>query len=137
MARPREPLTGRELEVMRVFWDGGGMTSAEVRDRLSDGGRDLNPATVTNLCRGLVEKRFLKRTGSRRPITYAPRRGFDAVAREVFGSLIRNWFGNRHGLLVHLLGDGKLSKAEREYLRGILEEAERSKGAERSEGAGR
>ena len=129
MARPKQELTQRELEVMQVYWRDEPMTASDARDRLAQDGRELTYTTVANLCRTLFEKRFLKRLNKERPIVYAAKRSFDEVAKDLFGQLIQQWFGgDRHGLLMHLFGNATLTNQEREFLQKILDESlERSR----------
>lgn len=124
MARPKtKELTERELEIMQVFWDHGEQTAQEVRDRLSEGGRDLAYTTVATLVRILHEKGFVQQTHDERPFRFEPVRSFEEVSGNLVNDLLRRVFGgSREKLLVSLVGQEQLSAEEREMLRRILEE---------------
>jgi BlaI family transcriptional regulator, penicillinase repressor len=122
MARPpAKELTQRELEVMHVFWDGGQMTAAEVRDRLAAAGRELAYTTVATLIRILSEKEFLEQTNTERPFLYRPVRTYEDVSRSLVGDLVEKVFhGSREQLLVRLLEQRRLTAKERAVLESIL-----------------
>jgi BlaI family transcriptional regulator, penicillinase repressor len=122
MARPpAKELTQRELEVMHVFWDGGQMTAAEVRDRLAAAGRELAYTTVATLIRILTEKGFLEQTNAERPFLYRPVRTYEEVSRSLVGDLVEKVFhGSREQLLVRLLEQRRLTAKERAVLESIL-----------------
>ena len=124
MPRPKaKELTERELEIMHVFWRDGELTAADVRDRLAAEGRDLAYTTVATLVRILLEKRFLEQTSEERPFRYKPVRSFQDVSRNLVRDLVDRVFGgSREQLLVHLVGDKKLTKKERELLEQVLKE---------------
>src|SRR4051812_885549 len=102
MARPpAKELTGRELEVMHVFWTGGEATATEVRDNLAVSGRDVAYTTVATQVRILLDKGFLVQVNDDRPFRYRPARTFEEVSRTLLGDLIDRVFrGSREQLLV-------------------------------------
>ncbi len=125
MARPAtKELTGRELEVMHVFWNAGEITATEARQLLAGAGIDRAYVTVANLVRILVEKGFLEATNQERPFRYRPVRSFEEVSGSFVGDLVdRVFLGSREKLLVQLLGQKKrLSESEREFLQQLLKE---------------
>jgi BlaI family penicillinase repressor len=123
MARPKaKELTERELEVMHVFWDRGESTAAEVRDALSEQGRDLAYTTVATLIRILLQKEFLKQTGEERPFRFMPARTYEEVSGNLLGDLIQKVFdGSRMQLLMRLFEQKKLTPQEQARLREILD----------------
>ena len=124
MARPRaRELTQRELEVMHVFWSRGQSTVADVREELSNAGRDLAYTTVATLVRILSEKGFLDQTNRERPFIYRPVRSFEEVSRTLLGDVVQRVFrGSREQLLLSLLEQRKLTAPERAILESILRE---------------
>ncbi len=125
MARPRaKELTERELEVMHVFWGQKiELTISDVRDQLSDDGRELAYTTVATLVKILVEKQFLAQTNEQRPFTFKSTRSFEDVSGNIVSDLVSRVFGgSREQLLVQLMGETKLTKREREFLETILKE---------------
>jgi BlaI family transcriptional regulator, penicillinase repressor len=126
MPRPKaKELTERELEIMHVFWRDEELTVADVRDRLAADGRDLAYTTVATLVRILLEKGFVEQTSEERPFRYKAVRSFQDVSRNLVRDLVDRVFGgSREQLLVHLVGDRKLTKKERALLGQILKEKE-------------
>lgn len=124
MARPpAKDLTGRELEVMHVFWAGGDLTAADARDRLAESGRELSYPTVANLVRALQEKGFLDPTNDERPFRYVASRSYEEVSGRLLTDLVSRVFrGSREQLFVRLLDGRKLSARERAVLASLLQE---------------
>ncbi len=124
MARPpAKELTGRELEVMHVFWTKGETTAAEARDDLARSGRDLAYTTVATQVRILADKGFLVQTNADRPFRYRPAKTYEDVSRTLLGDLIDRVFrGSREQLLVRLMEQDPLSERERARLAEILRE---------------
>ena len=127
MARPRaKELTERELEVMQAFWDRGESTIAEVKDELSDRGRELAYTTVATLVRILTEKQFLTQTNDERPFTYRPARSFEDVSGSLLSDIVDRVFrGSRAELLIRLMEQRKLTAKERALLESIVREQRR------------
>jgi BlaI family transcriptional regulator, penicillinase repressor len=123
MARPKaKELTERELEVMHVFWDGGELTAADVREELAKQGRDLAYTTVATLVRILLEKEFLQQTNEDRPFKFIAAKSYEEVSSSLLGDLVQRVFaGSRMQLLVRLFEQKKLTAAERERLQEILD----------------
>ena len=126
MARPpAHELTGRELEVMHVFWKRGLETVAEVRDALAGGGLDLAYTTIATLVRILADKGFVEQTNDDRPFRYKPARSYEEVSGKLLDDVLDRVFrGSREQLLVRLMEERKLSAEERALLEQILREGE-------------
>jgi BlaI family penicillinase repressor len=127
MVRPRaHELTGRELEVMHVFWSAGQeLTAQEVRDRLDDSGVHLTYTTVATLVRTVHEKGYLAQVNDARPFRYQVIRSFEDISERFIGDLVARVFrGSREQLFVRLFQHQKLTDAERALLEGILREQE-------------
>jgi predicted transcriptional regulator len=124
MARPAaRDLTGRELEVMHVFWRHGEATAAEVRGRLAASGLDRAYTTIATLVRILYDKGFLEQANGERPFRYRPVRSYEDVSRTLLGDLLQRVFrGSREQLLVRLVEQRKLTARERAVLEGVLKE---------------
>jgi len=124
VGRPRaKELTQRELEVMHVFWNRGQSTVADVRDQLSQAGRDLAYTTVATLVRILSQKGFLRQTNRERPFVYRPVRSFEEVSGTLLGDVVQQVFrGSHEQLLLRLLQQRKLTAQERAVLESILRE---------------
>lgn len=125
MARPAtKDLTERELEVMHIFWDGGEMTAADVREKLAAAGIDRAYVTIANLVRILVEKQYLLAVNDSRPFIYKPSKTFRDVSGSFLGDVLNRVFGgSREKMLAQLFSSRKrLTKAERELLQQVLED---------------
>lgn len=124
MGRPRaKELTQRELEVMHVFWNRGQSTVGEVRDQLSQAGRDLAYTTVATLVRILSQKGFLQQANRERPFVYRPVRSFEEVSGTLLGDMVQQVFrGSHEQLLLRLLEQRKLTPQEQAVLESILRE---------------
>ena len=124
MNRPQaEPLTDRELEVMHLFWSRGEMAAQSARDLLEASGRVLTYTTVANLCRILVDKGFLLRVGEARPFSYRSTKTFDEVSGHLVTDMIQRVFqGSSEQLLLHVIGNSKLTASQREMLVQMLHE---------------
>ncbi len=122
MARPRAvELTARELAVMQFFWKNGEGTAEQAQADLEACGDKLAYTTVANVVRSLADKGFLKPTNSSRPFQYVAVRRFEDVSQRLVGDLVTRLFaGSRQAMLVQLLERKKLTKQEREYLEGLL-----------------
>lgn len=126
MARPKAlELTDRELQVMQVFWNSTEATVEDAHQFLQQSGETITYVTVANLVRGLVDKGFLKQTGTTRPYAYKNIRAFEEVSGRLIGDLLQRVFrGSRENMLVHLFSNGRLSQAEKMLMQRLLEEAE-------------
>lgn len=124
MARPKaKELTERELEIMHVFWDGGDMTVADVREQLERVNRELAYTTVATLVRILHDKGFLKQTNDERPFSYCSAKTYEDVSGRMLGDLVQRLFGgSRELLLVRLMEQEQLSEQERGYLEQLLKD---------------
>jgi len=124
MARPpSSELTGRELDVMHVFWALGPATAAEVRRELAREGPDLAYTTVATLIRILVEKQFVEQTTRERPFVYRPLKTHEEVSGRLLGDVLDRVFrGSREQLLVRLMEERAFSDEERTLLEQILRE---------------
>ena len=124
MNRPAaEQLTERELEVMHVFWAHGELTAQAARDRLESEGRALTYTTVATLCKILWEKEFLDRLGDARPFSFIAAKSFDEVSGHLVTDLIRKVFqGSREQLLLHIIGNQRLSAKKRKMLEHFMQE---------------
>jgi len=112
--------TDRELDLMRVLWDWGPSTVAEVQEALAD---DLAYTTVLTVLRVLEEKGHVTHTTEGRAHRYAPL----VERQEAGGSALRRLTSTLFGgspelLLTRLVEDRDLSRDELERMRSLLEE---------------
>ena len=139
--KPAEKLpqiSDAEWEVMKAVWDGGGagLSAGEVVDAVAKM-QNWHPRTIKTLLNRLVQKKAVDVRIDGRRYLYRPRVGRDAALRRESRSFLSRVFGGAVApAVVHLLeqSDLKLTPAEIEQLRGILERE--SAGAERDTGTG-
>jgi predicted transcriptional regulator len=121
--RKKSPsLTEAELRLMDVVWDKGRATVQEVTDSLP---RELGLAynTVLTTLRILEAKGYLRHKKSKegRAFIYNPAVSRDEASRSAVHSLLRRFFGNSaEALVLNLLDDEKLEKAEIARIRALL-----------------
>ena len=103
-----EQLTDLQLEFMRVLWEVGEGTVADVQDRLQAGGRALAPTTVSTVLRRLESQGWVNHRERGRQFIYRA-----AVSRDdATGNItIRRWADVEPAIdankAAHLDGDGK------------------------------
>lgn len=120
----RISFTDRELDVMKVLWDRGSATVAEVRERLPD---DLAYTTVLTVLRTLEEKGHVGHRGEGKAHRYFPLVERRVAARSALARLIETVFnGSPELLLSQLVTDRDLSEDELKRLRRLLDARLRS-----------
>jgi BlaI family transcriptional regulator, penicillinase repressor len=124
MRTPHPTLTPQELAIMKVIWT---LEKATVRDVYESlrAQRPIAYTTVMTMMKILEDKGYLKKTRVERAHVYKPSR----PRQQVVGAMVRDFVervfdGATAGLLLHLARDGRLSKAERERIRRVIEEME-------------
>ncbi|MGH7603181.1 MAG: BlaI/MecI/CopY family transcriptional regulator [Gemmatimonadaceae bacterium] len=117
-------LGSRELDVMRVLWDLGSGTVAEVRDHLPV---DLAYTTVLTILRNLEEKSYVSRSSEGRAHRYSPRVDRAAARRSAIARVVDTLFqGAPEELVLHMVEDRTLSKADVRKLRALIDAPERT-----------
>lgn len=112
--------TDRELDVMRVLWDSGGCTVAEVRGELED---DLAYTTVLTVLRTLEEKGHVRHLEEGRSYRYHATAARESAERSAVSKLLRGLFnGSPELLLTQLVSDRGLSDDELRRMRQLLDE---------------
>jgi len=119
---PRRLLTPQELEIMKVVWERPTTSVRDVYEELRTR-RRIAYTTVMTLMQILERKGHLKRTVDGRRHLYRPAK----PRRQTVSALLRDFVdrvfnGSARPLLLHLAGDGKVSKADLEALRQLLDE---------------
>jgi BlaI family penicillinase repressor len=124
MRTPHPTLTPQELAIMKVIWT---LEKATVRDVYESlrAQRTIAYTTVMTMMKILEDKGYLKKTRVERAYVYKPSR----PRQQVVGAMVRDFVervfdGATAGLLLHLARDGRLSKAERDRIRRVIEEME-------------
>ncbi|HEX4138275.1 MAG TPA: BlaI/MecI/CopY family transcriptional regulator [Bryobacteraceae bacterium] len=125
MARKKSPhLTEAEQRLMEVLWEKGSATVAEVAEALP---KKLALAynTVLTTLRILESKGYLQHSKPRdgRAFLYTPVVSREQASHSALRQLLDRFFGNSaEALVLNLLEDEKLSDAERDRIRRLLEE---------------
>ena len=113
-------LTDREASLMEVLWEQGPSTVAEVRERLED---PLAYTTVLTILRTLETKGFVGHDEEGRAHRYYALVERDRAQQSALQALKRKLFqGSTELLVTRLVADRKLSKAELERIRRLLDE---------------
>lgn len=113
-------LHDRELDVMQVLWDRGSATVAEVRAALAD---DLAYTTVLTVLRILEEKGYARREEEGKGHRYFPRVERKQARDGALGKISRKLFKDSPELLMtHIVSDRRLTRAELQRIRDLLDE---------------
>lgn len=125
--------TTRELDVMAVLWERGEATVAEVQERLAD---PLAYTTVLTVLRTLEEKGHVGHRESGRAYVYKPKVAREQAGASALKRIVGTIFaGSPELLLTQLVSDRKLTEAQLERMRALLEE--RLEAVERGKGGGK
>jgi predicted transcriptional regulator len=121
MRTPHPTLTPQELAIMKVVWRLDKATVRAVYEALREK-RPVAYTTVMTMMKILEEKGFLKKSQVERAHVYRPTR----PRQQVVGAMVRDFVdrvfdGAAGALLLHLAKDGKLTKAERERIKDLIE----------------
>lgn len=121
---PLPPLSEAQTEIMNVIWEQGETTLAQVCAALAER-RDLARNTVQTQLTRLVEKGWLLHRSEGRAFYYRAAVPREAAQTRVVQRLVDAVFGgSAEGLVMRLLDGRKLSKAEADRIRALIEQAE-------------
>lgn len=121
--------TERELDIMSVLWRLGSGTVAEVRESLPD---EPGYTTVLKMLQILTEKGMVRFEREGRAYRYHPLVGPEKAGSHALRRIVDTIFhGSAELAVARLVSDQKLSRAEIERLRNLLDAAEEK---ERGEG---
>jgi predicted transcriptional regulator len=124
MPPTRSTLAVQELALMKIVWRSGAVTVRDVYEILRRR-RPVAYTTVMTMMNILEEKGYLKKTAEGRAFRYrAARPETRVIATMVREFVDRVFDGSAQPLLAHLARDTRLSKAEREDLRRLIEDVE-------------
>jgi BlaI family transcriptional regulator, penicillinase repressor len=125
-------LANAELAVMELLWDQGRLTARDIRERLYPGAEKNQHGTVQRLLQRLEDKSFVERDRRLAVHLFSAAISREDYASSQLESLARRLTGGSLAPLVtHLLEQKRISRAEVERLRRILdaEEPPREDGA--------
>jgi BlaI family penicillinase repressor len=110
-----------QFRIMQVLWDRGRASAREVTDSLN-GAELVAHSTVQTLLRQLEAKGAVGHEAEGRTFLFFPKLKEDKVKRTATRDLLERVFGGNVGSLVaHLLKDERLSRAELDELRRMLD----------------
>lgn len=133
MVPSRKTLGDLQLAIMRVLWDRGEATAADVHGALLSE-RGLAPTTIATMLRKMEDKGVVEHRSEGRTFVYRPLVSQDDVHRSMVGELVERLFGGDPAALVnHLLTEGDVDLDELEELRRQLapRRAKKRKGGRR------
>ena len=118
------PLGELQLAIVRVLWDRGEATVAEVHEALRD--RRLALTTIATMLRKLEEKGAVAHREQGRQFVYRARIATEEVQSHLVGDLVDRLFdGNALDLVNHLVQEGDIDLDELDALREQIEAARR------------
>jgi predicted transcriptional regulator len=117
-------LTEGELRLMNVLWNQGPATVGDVAASLSDD-PPLAYSTVLTTLRILESKGYLRHTKKGRAFVYEPLIAQEEASRTALGHLVNRFFGgSRELLVVNLLKEEAISRAELRRIKKMIAESE-------------
>ena len=122
------PLTGQELEIMKVVWKLDSATVRQVYEILLKK-RHVAYTTVMTMMKILEQKGFLKKRQEDRAYIYTPTQ----PQKQVVGGMVRDFInrvfnGSAEPLLLHLVEDQHLTEADLEEIRRLIRSSRAGKG---------
>ncbi len=130
-------ISDTEWEIMRILWGKHPVTANEVIEALAAGDPSWHPKTVRTLLARLVRKQALGYQAKGRTYVYSPlvsEQECVATASESF--LERVFGGSLRPLLAHFVERQKLTRADLEEMRKLLDGHSKTHGAEPGKGHG-
>jgi predicted transcriptional regulator len=128
MARTPRDVTEAELTVLRVLWGHGPRSVREIVEILGRDGTAVLAATVQKLLERLEAKGWVARDRSGEVQRFRAEGGRDdLIGRRLQGIAEELCEGSLTPLLSHLVQRRKLTAADREALRQLIEELDRGK----------
>ena len=117
-------LTDLQLALMRVLWDRGEATVAEMADALRPA-RELAPTTIATLLSRLEKRGVVGHVSQGRQYLYRPRVSESEVRRSMVSGLTDLLFGGDvAALMSHLLDAGSVRPGDLEKVRSLIADAE-------------
>lgn len=121
MARGKAPLTGQELEIMKVVWKLGPATVRQVYEALLKR-RRIAYTTVMTMMNILEQKGHLRKRPGEKAYVYSAAKPEQQVLRAMVRDFVDRVFnGSAEPLLLHLVADDRLTAEELDEVRGMIE----------------
>jgi len=120
-------LSDLQLELLRVLWDRGEATAAEVHETLREADRALAPTTVATLLSRLEKRGFVTHESRGRTYVYRACVAEQAVRSSMVAKLTTFFFGGDPAALVsHLLGGRTVAPEDLEAIERLVADARES-----------
>jgi predicted transcriptional regulator len=117
--KPKYRLGDLQLRIMRVLWDAGQATVAEVQERLD--GEPLAYTTVATMLKKMEDRGLLEHREEGRRFVYLPAVSADDVTRSMADDLVDRLFGGSLADAVsHLLENREVSPNELAELQSLI-----------------
>ena len=124
---PHKDVPDAELAVLHVLWERGPCTIRQLTDALYPDGSDVYYATVQKLLERLEDKRHVRRDRAGHAHRFEAVTGRDDLIGQRLRSVAEKLTGGLMApLLSHLVRAEALSKSERQELRALIDELDRS-----------
>lgn len=118
-------LSGRQLAVMRVLWDRGEATVAQVQESL-DLERPLAYSTVATVISRMEQKGLVTHRAEGRVHYYQPTISEDSAGESMVGELVTRVFGGSPAELVsHLLQSDQVDSEELQRIKDLVRKHQR------------
>lgn len=115
-------LSELQLSLMRVLWQRGQASTAEVTEALREEGRVLAHTTVATLLQRLEKRGLLDCEREARALIYRPRVSEPEVQKSMVSGLLASLFaGKASALLSHLLKAGDIADEDMAQMRRLLD----------------
>jgi predicted transcriptional regulator len=123
MAAPEGKLTPVQFEIMQLIWNSRqGLTIGEIWDAIRSG-RDVSRTTVLNLVDRLEKRGWLKRRKDQGVFRYAAAVQRQSVETQLASDFVQEFFdGSAANLVMSLLGSQRISKADIQRLKRLMDE---------------
>jgi predicted transcriptional regulator len=124
MPTPKRHVADAELAVLEVLWDHSPRTIRQITEILYPGGSTSEYATVQKLLQRLEDKRCVSRDRTAPAHRFSPSIARDELIGEQLEMVAKKLCdGSLTPLLVHLTGNVRLKKHEREMLKKMIDDA--------------
>lgn len=118
---PKDQLTEREEELMRLLWEHGQMSVSRLVELYPEPRPHFN--TVSTVIRRLEAKGFVAHTETGGAYEYYAVAELDSFRKKSLGEFIKSYFnGSYYGAVSSLVADKKISAAELRELLDLIEE---------------
>lgn len=119
-------LASLQLAIMRVLWERGEASVADVRETLEAEGRELAYTTVATMLGKMERKGQVAHRAEGKAFIYRPALGQEQVSRSMVNDLAERLFGGDVTAMVsHLLDGCELSREELARLKELIRRKER------------